>query len=264
MFEKIKLQLSEKSVISGYAIPTQISKKEIADLSGSWKTPPGTLCKAGSSTVAYICNDKFFKCSPAGKLKRALRKMFQIPRPIRSMRMADKLKSIGVSTPQVFCAVREKHCGIPVCDYLVTELLDTSKVFFADKCRNFSFETQQQLFYSCAKLLKKMHLNHICHGDASLRNFYFYDQLCNTEPGVIDLDGCGTVFFLTEKKVFLKEDARFISSFIICCGRSEEPSQVEELCRFYIENFKTESPDQKYIFRTLVKLTMRYLVRTRR
>lgn len=257
MLKKIKLQLSNQTVLTGFADTEFLHAKEISNLAGSWKTKPGTILKAGSSTVAYSHDGKFVKCSPSGKIQRAFRKIFQIPRSIRSMRMAEKLKALNIPTPAVFCAVREKHGLLPVCDYLVTETLDTTKISFANRCKNLPAEKQNQLFSACALLLQNMHRNHMIHGDASMRNFYF-DQ--DMHIGVIDLDGCRTVPFFLRTRAFLKENARFISSFIICSGLSEKPEDVEVLCKKYIEKYHYDIGS----FRKLLNLTMRYLKRTKR
>ena len=257
MLKKIKLQLSNTTVMAGSADLDNISVEEIAGLAGSWKTKPGKTLKSGSSTIAYSHNDKFVKCSPSGKLLRSLRKIFQTPRSIRSMKMAEKLKKINIATPTVFCAVREKRGLLPVCDYLVTEMLDTTKISFANRCKNLFTEKQDQLFSACALLLKNMHKNHIIHGDASMRNFYF-DQ--DMHIGVIDLDGCRTVPFFLQTKAFFKEHARFLSSFIICSGLSEEPEDVEVICKKYLEEYYNDTS----LSSKLLSLTMRYLKRTKR
>ena len=264
MFEKIKLHLADKRVMIGSADLALISLDEISELSESWKNPKGKLCKAGSSTVAYIFDGKFIKCSPAGKIKRALRKIFQMPRPVRTMIMAEKLKSLNIPTPEVYCAVREKRLFLPICDYLVTENLDTQKISFAHEYLYSAPAKRDEMFYACAMLLKKMHSSNIIHGDASMRNFYISENDGEIQAGVIDLDACRKVSNFAAQRAFIKEEARFLSSFIITCKLSEEPEQVADFCRQYTEEYKQDFQNSADSHKALLNLTLRYLERTRR
>ena len=181
------------------------------------------------------------------------------------MRMAEELKNLNIPTPQVFCAVREKRFGIPVCDYLVTGILDPAKFSFIDKCGDLQQHKRTAIFNACALLLQKMHQNRICHGDASLRNFYYSPNDSVPSPGVIDLDACRKIPLWAGNSSFIKEDARFISSFIICAKLNEAPEMVDEICRYFLSVCQNSNHTKRSaVLRVLIKETRRYLVRTRR
>ena len=204
----------------------------------------------------------FVKCSPSRYFNRALSRLFRISRPMRSLKMAKLLSKHHISTPEVFCAVREKRFILPICDYLVTENLNTDSVVFGNKCN----EAQLNRLFSlgCA-LLKKMHDANICHGDASLRNFYlFTDEKKSAGIGVIDLDGCRTVPFLTKKRLFIKEDARFISSYILTSKASDSEKIIYKICSDFIEQRGVNPTENRKYLGQLAKHTFCYLKKTRR
>ncbi len=260
MLKDIKLRTLKNTLIRGKCDLSHFSESQIINLSGSWMDPPGKLCKKGSSTVAYICGGVFVKCSPARKSTKALRRIFQTPRSKRSMIMAEKLNQLGIATPQVFCAVRETKYLLPVCDYLATSVLDEN-VTFCDKLPRREWENAFQCITS---LLGNIHSADIVHGDASMRNFYLFRNGSENLTGTIDLDGCRRVPFFLRKKLFSRDNARFISSFIICSGEQETPENIRNLCSRFIGLYRNINSKHKIDPVRLEKDTLRFLQSTRR
>ena len=262
MFKSVKLQTSSCSTLRGVFEEEMISEERIAELSGSWMNPPGTVCKRGSSTVAYIVDNMFVKCSPAGAFLRAVRKAFTVSRSMRSLKMSVALNAIGIPTPKVYCAVRESNFLLPVCDYLVTEKTDDRIITFGNNCPT---EKWEQFFSSVCRLLNKMHCANICHGDASVRNFYIIDKKDgNFDIGVIDLDACKKVFLPFRRNTFIKEDARFISSFIISAELAETTESVSEICNKYLDSGISDYYTRQSHRNLLIKYTVAYLGKTKR
>ena len=261
MYESVKLRTKCGNIICGLADFERFSADRIVSLSGVWENPAGTLCKAGSSTVAFTVDDLFVKCSPARNFKRALSRCFRISRAMRNLKMSAVLLEMGIPTPRVLCAVREKRHFLPVCDFLVTEKLSADAVTFGNACA--PTQREEFFFLGCA-LLKKMHDARICHGDASVRNFYIGKENGSAVLGVIDLDACRIVPPFAGKRVFVKEDARFISSFIITTGAQETFDAVNDICLRFLQLHGTSADTAEEYLQNLLKYTFIYLKKTRR
>ena len=232
MLKDIKTVTPTGSTMRGYADFSRISPGEIAALSGKWQNPTGTVCKRGSSTVAFIDSRFFVKCSPAGRGFRRTRRLFQIPRPLNALWMNRILNALEIPTPEIFCAVRESRNGLPVCDYLVTEILDPASSCTANCYVMTDDQDRQTLFKSAAEILGKLHHSNIIHGDASTKNFYLTKSSKGTSVGMIDFDSCTKI--LIYRAAFRKEIARFISSYLMGCG-NESDSDIEISCTEFLD-----------------------------
>jgi tRNA A-37 threonylcarbamoyl transferase component Bud32 len=128
--------------------------------------------------------------------------------------MAEKLLSLDIPTPRAICAIRERRGLFVICDYLATVALPEKSTVFLNRIIDFDRSEQSCLLTEIARLLLRLNRNHICHGDASLRNFFFDKE--QKRVGTIDLDGCKMLFPLQKKRSLICEAARAISSFMLC------------------------------------------------
>ncbi len=257
MLEKTTVFSNQNSVLSGYADRDKISGKKVAALSGTWKHPAGQLLKNGSSTVAYLDGDVFVKCNPARTLPDSLRKNFRKSRAENNRIMAEELASIGISTPKVLCAVRERRGVFVICDYLVTEILEPENTLYLHRINQLDPQERLDAFSGIVKMLKTLHLNNICHGDASLRNFYLNKS--SGTIGTIDLDGCKKIFAPLKKRVFVREAARVISSWMIHSNK-ESSEEYEYLSKLFVSIYgKNKLPEK-----LLKSKTEEFLRKTRR
>ena len=219
MLQKTTVTSCRNSILSGYADTDRFPPKKIGVLPCDMQREPEKLLKNGSSTIAFVDENFFIKCNPVRSRFDALRKLFRKSRAENSRVMSQKLFDLGIPTPQVVCAVRERQGHKIVCDYLVTDVLPEETTVFLSRLRFFELEKQAEIITKIASILKLLNQNGICHGDASLRNFYL--DTTSNKVGVIDLDGCKTIAYWQRKNILIKETARVISSFMIC---SKNPS----------------------------------------
>ncbi|MBO7154081.1 MAG: hypothetical protein J6W67_09790 [Lentisphaeria bacterium] len=260
MFSKIDIKNQSGSRMRGYADISAINAETVSALSGCWQNPPGTICKQGSSTVAFIDGDVFVKCSPAGTGIKRLRRLFQKPRPFLALEMNKVLKELDIPTPEIICAVREFRCGLPVCDYLVTEVLDPQTTCSANCYVMTSEADRSTLLAEGAKILGALHERNIIHGDASTKNFYMIRENGKSSVGVIDFDSSTRASRFSY--LFRKETARFISSFLMGCGR-ESDEDITQTSRIFFENYNAVC-SKKYRPEALKKYITDFFASTRR
>ena len=257
MLKKITVISTQNTLLTGYADSERISGGKAAALSGTWKAPAGKLLKNGSSTVAYLDGDVFVKCNPARTLQDSLRKNFRRTRAENTRIMAEKLTSIGIATPKVLCSVRERRGIFVLCDYLITEALTPENTLFLNRINQLDQQERINAFSETVKLIKKLHDNNICHGDANLRNFYL-DKSTNS-IGTIDLDGCRNITTLQKKRVFVREAARVISSWMILT-ENESSENYENISKLFVSIYgKNKLPEN-----SLRSKTFEFLRKTRR
>ena len=154
-----------------------------AVLPSGWDVEGMRLCKQRSYGRAVRGNGVFLKEYIYTSWFRRLRRTLSEPRPFSALAAAQRLKELGIPTPEVLAAVRTRRKG-EIRDLLVTrELAD--EVCYGDnlaKC----LTDAGMLINGLTPVVAKMHLGGLRHGDLSLRNWY-RDQ--HGKWGLIDLDG---------------------------------------------------------------------------
>ena len=257
MLKKITVISTQNTLLTGYADSEKMPAPKTAALSGAWKNADGKLLKNGSSTVAYLDGNIFIKCNPVRTLTDSLRKNFRRSRAENTRIMAEKFASIGIATPKVLCSVRERRGIFVLCDYLITEALMPENTVFLNWINLLGQQERINAFSGTVKIIKKLHDNNICHGDANLRNFYL--DKSTGSVGTIDLDGCRRIFPLLKKRVFVREAARMISSWMIMSG-DESCENYEKISKLFISIYgKNKLPEK-----LLKSKTFEFLHKTRR
>ena len=174
---------------------------------------------------AGLVDDVFVKRYNYRGLWTAFRRSFKLPRPMRVLAGAIRLKEYEIPTPEVFAAIRTVRWGLPHHDYLITARTSPMQ-FYCDKlAKEFALGDPYRQFVSgVVSLMVKMHGAGVEHGDLSLRNIF-----CRKSPagiysdwGVIDLDGCKVYTEDLPESRRRRELARVISSFLRCV-REEAP-----------------------------------------
>lgn len=257
MFQKTKISGSRNTTVSGYADTAKISTEKISGLIDFRKRRTEEFLKNGSSTVAYLDGNYFVKCNPARSFTDSLRKLFCRSRAENSRVMAEKLIELGIPTPEVLCAVREKRHCLVVCDCLVTSALPKENIVFLHRLRKFEFDRQNRIIEEIAKIIFLLNKNNICHGDASLRNFYL-DNITG-KVGTIDLDGCRKINPLLKKRSLIREAARVISSCMISANDLSE-EKYRTVSQIFINICPSDALPEKH----LKKMTEKFISKTRK
>ena len=169
------------------------------------------IVKDSRSVKAGICGDYFVKRYNRRGFFHDLKRLFQVPRPLRCRRAAACLAARGFPTPEVCFASRH---------WLVTRLADGEfgSVRLPDPALT-------------GRTLAGLHALNFIHGDASMRNFYF--AAGSPVLGVIDLDGARIFRRRIPQHLRLREIARAVSSWMIMSGHREETAAIPK----YLDEF---------------------------
>ena len=164
------------------------------------------IVKDSRSVKAGICGEYFVKRYNRRGFFHDLKRLFQVPRPLRCRRAAAYLAKRGFPTPEVCFASRS---------WLVTRLADGE--FGSVRVPDPELT---------GRTLAGLHALNFIHGDASMRNFYF--AAASPVLGVIDLDGARIFRRRIPRRLRLREIARAVSSWMIMTGRREETAAVPD------------------------------------
>ncbi|MBQ9501181.1 MAG: phosphotransferase [Lentisphaeria bacterium] len=184
------------------------------------------LCKNGNTVQAWKNGALFVKRVRHGSMLRAIRHIFEPPRPAICLRAAKRLAEIGIPTPHVTAALRQYRHGLPVFDYLVTQDISSTAVF-AD-----ALPLTGELAEGLTELLAKLHAAGIEHGDANLRNFYRTNE---GVFGVIDLDACRLGNSPLPRPRRIRELARLASSFSKLAAERGTAEPLPDLAGYFAE-----------------------------
>ena len=174
----------------------------------------GRIVKDRPKTLAAVSGKFFIKILRHHTLWRALRYNFRRPRPLRTLAGALRLASLGVATPKVLAALRQRRGALVRRDILVTAALPDDTVFLDRFVRESAPGAVQTAAEAAVALLAKIHGGGFEHGDLSLRNFFIASAAAPMRLGLIDLDGCRLGRCPTAKGRRRRELARLASSFL--------------------------------------------------
>ena len=214
------------------------------------------VLKAGHSTQVYDIGNLIVKRYPLGSLGKRLRYCFR-SRARRNLAIAEKLGKIGVNTPRIVSIVRQIRAGLPQCDYLLQVKLDPEKFTFGDRMNEYPAGIRQEWLKIAVELLAKMHRAGLSHGDASMRNLYFFTADGKWQAGVIDLDGAKSHAGSRDQ---LRDLSRLLSSFAIV-GQTE--NALETLSETMLE-FYRQCGGKSFRLEHLLAKNAEFLRRTRR
>ena len=214
---------------------------------------PQFNCKRGNTVQAAVNGRCFVKRINLRPRWAAFRHYFKRSRPELSLLAAEKLKKIGVETPQVLAVFRQYKNFMPRFDCLITEDIGAN-VVFADK-----LPPTEQLAVELCALLVNMHNHGIEHGDVNLRNLY---RCKNTgKMGVIDLDGCRLSSRPVSPARRARELARLASAFIKRRNNTAEgdslPENIADFLAQHYKNLSGTNPDTPGYRRRVAYLSQR-------
>ena len=179
--------------------------------------PDSHICKDRPKIKAVLAEGYFLKRYNTLGFFNALRRAFRPPRPERALLAAERLRTAGIPTPEVFAALRRSRFGIPRCDYLVTAALAPEECNALELTREMLIDTDySRIMDGVVAMMVKMHQSGVEHGDLNLRNLFFRRRRDGSgeEWGVIDLDGCRVYFAAVPFKRRRRELARVVSSLL--------------------------------------------------